>query len=695
MTNAQRIAIVKHAITALLWLAPFSIFAQAISTESFKNDLFEIRKFADERDAQALVQAFGKSDALDEAILLSLGSVQDDAVAESIAEKLDAKSEKVRIAACFALGQTLRNSPKATFFERVVIERIAKAKNLRVKSALIVSLGAFGTQLALDETAGFSFKETALQEAQAEAIARFAVRQIFSAKGMETLAKLYKRKSRGMNWCIYAMARIPDSALLSGKVALLRRAAQSPNADERMFAVVALSRVRSEESFAAVVRALGDTDWRVAVNAIRALLGFAMIDAPTQEKVITELLLLLSSPNYHIARTSLETLARIRYFNPAEAERRVAPAIGAKLRATSPDLSATALRSLAQAFPTTALSYLYDMKARGDITIALLEAIGIIAERERLVREDLLAMLLESLSQKNSKRATVVAESLIKIWKLVLSDERFESALISALNMHSNLGNSSAVQAIASGLSDSLVFKQQYSQAFLDALACFKSSDNAETVITLLDALKSSKADSVAKKIEPYLSDESNAVRRKAAEVIEKIAGVKIPVSQNDLPKRSYNLSDFARFNARFKENPIAVVTTQHGEVEIELFLKETPFTVMNFVALAERNFFDGLVFHRVVSNFVVQGGDPKSDGTGGAEQTIRSEFSPRSFERGTLGMASAGKDTESSQWFIMHTHQPHLDGRYTIFGKVLRGMEAVDMLEQGDEIRAIRLKMK
>lgn len=681
----------KLAITALLWLFSFSIFAQTISTESFKNNLFEIRKFADERDAQALVQAFGKSDALDEAILISLGSVQDDSVAEAISQKLDATSEKVCIAACFALGQTLRNSPKATLFERVVIERIAKAKNLRVKSALIVSLGAFGTHTALDETAGFSFKETALQEAQAEAIARFAVRQIFSAKGVETLAKLYKRKSRGMNWCIYALARIPDSALLSGKVDLLCRAAESPNANERMFAVTALSRVRSEQSFSAVVRALGDEDWRVSVNAVRALQGFAAIDAPTQEKIITELLSLLSLPNYHIARTALETLARIRYFNPAEAERRVAPAIGAQLRATSPDLSATALRSLAQAFSTTALSYLYDMKARGDTTIALFEAIGIIAERERLVREDLLAMLLESLSQKNSKRATVAAESLIRIWKLVLSDARFESALLSALNMHSNLGNSSAVQAIASGLSDSLIFKQQYSQAFLDALACFKSSDNAETVITLLDALKSSKADSVAKKIEPYLSDESNVVRRKAAEVIEKIAGVKILVSQNDLPKRSYNLSDFARF----KENPIAVVTTQYGEVEIELFLKETPFSVMNFVTLGERKFFDGLVFHRAVSNFVVQGGDPKGDGTGGAEQTIRSEFSPRSFERGTLGMASAGKDTESSQWFIMHSHQPHLDGRYTIFGKVLRGMEAVDMLEQGDEIRAIQIKVK
>ncbi len=680
-----------HALTALLWLISSATFAQAVSTEFFKSDFIEVRRLADERNAQALVQTFGKSDALDEAILLALGSVQDDAVAEAIAEKLGATSEKVRLAACFALAQTLRDSPKANRFEPIVMERIATEKNLRVKSALMVSLGAFGTRAALDEVARFSFKEIELQDAQAEAIARFALRQIFSANGVETLAKLYKPKSRGMNWCIYALARIPDGALLSAKVQLLRRAAQSPNADERMFAVMALSRVRSEESFIKVARALRDEDWRVVVNAIRALQGFAMTDAPIQEKVITEMLALLSSPNYHIARTSLETLARLRYFNPTDAERRVAPAIGAQLRAASPDLSATAMRTLAQAFPSTALSYLYEMKARGDTSLAFLEAIGLIAERERVVREDLLNILLESLSQTNSKRATAGAQSLIKLWKLAPSDERIESALLSALNFHSGLRNSSAVQAIASGLSDSLFFKQQYSQALLDALSRFKSSDNAETVITLLDALKASRADSVGKKIEPYLSDENNAVRRKAAQVIEKITGKTPQISQSDIPKPFHNLSDFSRF----KKKLIAVVTTQYGEIEIELFLNETPFTVMNFVTLAERKFFDGLVFHRVVSNFVVQGGDPKGDGTGGAEQTIRSEFSPRSFERGTLGMASAGKDTESSQWFVMHSHQPHLDGRYTLFGKVLRGMDVVDRLEQGDAIHTVRIKMK
>jgi len=673
----------KHFFIVLLWLFASPLFAQTSS------ELFEITRLADERNAQALVQAFGKSDAMDEAILLSLGSVQDDGVAELIAEKLTATSEKVRLAACFALGQTLRDSPKAARFERLVIEHIEKEKKLRVKSALLVSLGTFGTRTALDEVARFAFTEHQLQEAQAEAIARFAIRQIVSPDAVQTLSKLYKPKSRGMNWSIYALARIPDGTWLLEQVALLRRAAESLNADERMFAVTALSRVRTPESFSAILARLRDEDWRVSVNAIRALQGFAAIDAMAQEKIITELLSLLSSPNYHTTRTALETLARIRYFNSADAERRIAPVIATLLRAPSSDLRATAMRSLAQAFPSTALSYLYDLKARGDTSLALLESIGLIAERERVIREDLLAFLFENLANTHSKRATVATESLLKIWKLAPSDTRFESALLSALKIHSDLANSSAVQAIASGLSDTLFFKPQYTQAFLEALTHFNSSDNAETVIALIDALKASKEPSLAPKLDAYLNDENNAVRVKAAQAIETLTGIQPQVSRNPSPKPRNDVQTVTRF----KQNPIAIVTTQYGEIEVELFLNETPFTVLNFIALAERKFFDGLSFHRVVSNFVVQGGDPKGDGTGGAEQTIRSEFSPRSFERGMLGMASAGKDTESSQWFVMHSHQPHLDGRYTLFGKVLRGMSVVDKIEQGDVIQSIAIK--
>jgi peptidylprolyl isomerase len=126
---------------------------------------------------------------------------------------------------------------------------------------------------------------------------------------------------------------------------------------------------------------------------------------------------------------------------------------------------------------------------------------------------------------------------------------------------------------------------------------------------------------------------------------------------------------------------------TSAGTVVLELYPVVAPFTVASFLKLASQRFFDGITFHRVVPNFVVQGGDPRGDGWGGPGYSIRSEFSLLRYERGMIGMASAGKDTEGSQFFITHSPQPHLDGRYTIFGRVRTGMEVVDRIQVGDII--------
>ena len=109
-------------------------------------------------------------------------------------------------------------------------------------------------------------------------------------------------------------------------------------------------------------------------------------------------------------------------------------------------------------------------------------------------------------------------------------------------------------------------------------------------------------------------------------------------------------------------------------------------------MTLARRGFFNGLAWHRVVPNFVVQDGDPRGDGEGGAGHTIRDELNPRPYLRGTVGMALDGPDTGGSQYFITHSPQPHLDGRYTVFGRVVSGIAVVDQLQPGDTIRQVRV---
>jgi cyclophilin family peptidyl-prolyl cis-trans isomerase/HEAT repeat protein len=138
--------------------------------------------------------------------------------------------------------------------------------------------------------------------------------------------------------------------------------------------------------------------------------------------------------------------------------------------------------------------------------------------------------------------------------------------------------------------------------------------------------------------------------------------------------------------------SPHVFIETAKGTVEFELAVLDAPQTASNFMALAARGFFNGLQIHRVVPNFVVQDGDPRGDGDGGPGYSIRDELNERPFLRGTVGMALSGKDTGGSQFFIAHSPQPHLDAKYTVFGRVVNGMEVVDRIQAGDVIQRVRV---
>ncbi len=135
-----------------------------------------------------------------------------------------------------------------------------------------------------------------------------------------------------------------------------------------------------------------------------------------------------------------------------------------------------------------------------------------------------------------------------------------------------------------------------------------------------------------------------------------------------------------------------ATIETTRGSLTIELYPRVAPGTVANFVDLVERDWFDGLSFHRVVEDFVIQTGDPIGNGWGGPGTTIRCETSEEPYRRGTVGMALSGRDTGGSQWFITHSPQPHLDGRYAVFGQMTGGWDVLDAIGVGDTIVDVRI---
>lgn len=127
-----------------------------------------------------------------------------------------------------------------------------------------------------------------------------------------------------------------------------------------------------------------------------------------------------------------------------------------------------------------------------------------------------------------------------------------------------------------------------------------------------------------------------------------------------------------------------AIIETKKGNIVLELFDNDAPNTVENFVKLIDQGFYNGLTFHRVIPDFMIQGGCPKGNGTGGPGYKIKCEINPRKHTKGTLSMAHAGKNTGGSQFFITHSPQPHLDGVHTVFGQVIEGMEVVNKIKNG-----------
>src|SRR5580704_6830118 len=137
-----------------------------------------------------------------------------------------------------------------------------------------------------------------------------------------------------------------------------------------------------------------------------------------------------------------------------------------------------------------------------------------------------------------------------------------------------------------------------------------------------------------------------------------------------------------------------ATLSTSRGEIVCELFPKDSPKTVNNFVFLAREKFYDGTVFHRVIGDFMVQGGDPTGTGKGGPGYRFEDETqgNPNKHQVGSLSMANAGPNTNGSQFFITHVVTNHLDGKHTVFGKVTKGQDVVDAIAQGDQLKSVSI---
>jgi cyclophilin family peptidyl-prolyl cis-trans isomerase len=206
-------------------------------------------------------------------------------------------------------------------------------------------------------------------------------------------------------------------------------------------------------------------------------------------------------------------------------------------------------------------------------------------------------------------------------------------------------------------------------------------------IMGVLTEMKAAEGRDIAVKA---LDDRDPRLRRAAGDYFDALQLEKPPI-QND---RFYYERDFDPSRRAGLNPPMgmkkAILKTQRGDVTIELFGDDATQTVAEFIRNTHAGIYKDGVFHRVVPNFVVQGGCPRGDGSGDAGHYIRAEVNRHTYERGMVGIADSGKDTGGTQFFITHSPQPHLNGRYTIFGRVTSGMDAVDRIAQGDRFSVV-----
>jgi cyclophilin family peptidyl-prolyl cis-trans isomerase/HEAT repeat protein len=622
---------------------------------------------------------------------LALGRIQDPNTAGAMVEGLSDPDPGVRGEAAFAIGLLgLSWAPLAddvkTRLTTGLLEKEAAETDGNVKLALIEAMGRVSTPPLVERLAD---RLNVSGDVQARAALSLGVaaraKVAMPPRAFAALALLLKKEN-------------PIGARYGGAYALL----QTRNALARPYLLICTNDDASE---------------------IRALCAKGLGDVGTDVDAVT-LKRLIDDPDYRVAVEATRSLAKL----SGKCKTAACPAIGALtdlsfrierlVRGDSAGGGQPLLALAQQGLPATGKSLLAslrnqlaaaktapDQKTKLDaanldcrlaaamdrINGTLSEVMGCghgLVEESRRLQLGLQA-LQEAARAGTLDGAKVTAESGSFVFH---SDGRVKLAAVELLGELKTpaaqdkvrsqlLATDPVLAAAAASASAKLGDKSQIPQIRQLAQKALTMVDIAPTVAEALAMLDAKDA---IGDLEGWLKSPNATIRQSAAEALTKLKGQPVTADRVERPMEG-SRPQLAPKNAKL------IVTTEKGEFEVSLFTEDAPLTSANLFSLARKGFFRNLTFHRVVPDFVAQGGDPRGDGNGGPGYTIRCEVNHKPYARGVVGMALSGKDTGGSQFFVTAAPQPHLDGRYTAFGEVVKGQEVVDALLEGDKIVEVR----
>lgn len=598
---------------------------------------------------------------------MAFGSIRDSSANDSLALLLADPSDEVRAAAAFAIGQSGAASGEALLLKAFSRDDTAGVY-WQANRAILEATGKCGPEaslLALSTITTYKPADTLLLEGQALGIYRYALRGLTLPEGTARMLALATGEEYPADCRVIAanyLLRAQDIRIDSSEVPALSAALRRP-ADPRirMAVAVALGKARSEMALNSLAEAFGkEQDYRVRCNILRALGNFEY------EKVKPVALEALKANNIHLASRAVQyflengdsrdatlywqlakdTLPWQAQLGMYQAANRHLPAyyvdyrdaINAELRqrltgANSPYEKAAALKALGE-FGWN-YRYVYREGFRAETPAIRTTTMEVLADISN--RKDFRAFFGEGYRQVRRELLGMFLEAM-------------------------QTGDPAMIAIAAGALRNASLNYQTY----------IPSYGLLDTALSRLE---------LPKEIETY-----NELRKTLAFLKGE------PEPPNRTPEFNHPI-DWSMITPIANSRNVTIKTPR-GNIVLELLPDIAPGTVANFVALISQNFYTDKVFHRVVPNFVIQGGGLRGDGYGSLDYTIRSELSPLHYlSEGLVGMASAGNHTECTQFFITHAPAPHLDGNYTIFARVISGMEVVHQIQVGDRIEEIVLR--
>jgi cyclophilin family peptidyl-prolyl cis-trans isomerase/HEAT repeat protein len=609
---------------------------------------------------------------------LALGRVGLPEAIEPLTRALGDEEAEVRQMAAFALG--LIGSPDA----RPALTRALTGRDPILQGRAAEALGLIGDKAdapAIGEMVRAHVAAGALSGVQPEDLTSPLAPPVEAVRlGLFALARLavYEPLAAAVigadeqpvsRWwpVAYALQRVGDPRGAPALLALL----STPGRYTASFAVRGLASAKAAQPQAlAAIRAEIEQprDAAVMTQAIRAL-------GTLNDRSSLQLMIRIvgdSSTNPAIRLEAMNTLSAL-------ADARTAEILVELVSDRAPAIRGTAMRALARVDPETFTATLSGLDADADWTVRVAQAgaLGGLPDAQGFAR-------LSTMADETDVRVVPAA-----IAAIAASKAPGAVALIRAkLRAPDFVVRSAAAQALA---------QLKAAEAVPDLRAAYTAAaaDTAYTArASILAALVQLDPAGSRPLLDEALKDKDWALRVRAADLLREqkvtdgvAAAMRPATAGEDVESASWKAMVAPPFS------PHAFIETDKGTIEIELAVLDAPITSRSFVNLARKGFFNNVRFHRIVPDFVVQGGDPRGDGEGGPGFTLRDELNQRPYLRGTVGMALDWRDTGGSQFFITHSPAPHLDARYTVFGTVVAGMDVVDRLLPWDVIRRVRIR--